>query len=208
MSTSWIWYTARAAGMVAWALLAITVIFGLVRSTNIGRAGRSAGAARIAPPGGARARLRPVWVVDLHRFLAALTAAFTAVHVVAILADTYVHFDIAQVLVPFSSSWHPVAVAWGTVALYLIVAIEVTSPAQRHLPRGVWRRVHYATLPLFVSATVHGLAAGTDRSTMVVILMAVVVSLAVTGLVAVRLRRATRIGPPVRSHAYTSGRTG
>ncbi len=43
---------------------------------------------------------------------------------------------------------------------------------------------------------------------MVVILVTVVVSLAATGLVAIRLRRATRIGPPVRSHAYTSGRTG
>ncbi len=60
---------------------------------------------RTAPTGGIGARLRPVWVVDLHRFLAALTVAFTGVHVVAILADTYVNFDVARVLVPFSSNW-------------------------------------------------------------------------------------------------------
>ena len=153
-------------------------------------------------------------MVDLHRFLAGLTVAFTGVHVVAILADTYVHFDIAQVLVPFSSSWHPVAVAWGTIALYLLVAVEVTSLAQRHLPRRLWRRVHYATLPLFVFATVHGLSAGTDRSTMVVIAAAVALSLVVTGLVALRIRRATRAAVPARrppldpGPAYVSSRTG
>jgi hypothetical protein len=211
MSAAWIWYTARAAGMVAWALLAITVIFGLIRSTNIGRAGRTARPGRGAAPAGVGAKLRPVWVVDLHRFLAGLTVAFTCVHVVAILADTYVHFDIAQVLVPFSSTWHPVAVAWGTIALYLLVAVEVTSLAQRHLPRRVWRRTHYATLPLFVFATVHGLSAGTDRSTMVVITAAVVLSLVVTGLVALRIRRTTRrdpIEPLGPSRTYVSSRTG
>lgn len=186
MTGTWPWYTARAAGMVAWSLLALTVGFGLLRSTGI-----------------VRHRARPAWVVDLHRFLGALTVVFTVVHVVAILADTDVHFSPAQVLVPFTSRWHPVAVAWGTVALYLLAAVELTSLARRRLPYRLWRRIHVAALPLFALATIHGLSAGTDRSAIGVIGGAVALSTGVACLMAVRLMRIPRANPQAGSSLPT-----
>ena len=96
--------------------------------------------------------------------LGALALVFTGVHVGAILSDTYVHFGLVDVLVPFTSSWHPGAVAWGVVALYLLVAVECTSLLRARIPQTLWRRVHYASFPLFVMATVHGLTAGTDTT--------------------------------------------
>ena len=58
------------------------------------------------------------------------------------------------------------AVAWGVVAGYLLLAVELTSLARARLPKRAWRRVHTASFVLFVMATVHGLSAGTDvRST-------------------------------------------
>ena len=87
------WYIARAAGLMAWALLTASVIWGLAISTKAKAFGR---------------RPRPAWTLDLHRFLGALATIFTAVHVGAILIDTYVKFDLVSVLVPFASSWKPV----------------------------------------------------------------------------------------------------
>jgi hypothetical protein len=43
-----------------------------------------------------------------------------------------------------------------------MVAIELTSLAMRRLPRRLWRWVHMTSFLLAVSATVHGLTAGTD----------------------------------------------
>ena len=147
MTNHFFWYTARAGGIVAWALLAASVIWGLWLS------------GRMRPLGA-----RPAWILDLHRFLGGLATVFVGVHIAAILLDTYTSFGPSDVLVPFASSWHPVEVAWGVVALYVLLAVELTSLARRRLPQRVWRSVHVASLPLFVLATVHYLAAGTDSS--------------------------------------------
>ena len=141
------WYTARAGGIVAWALLAASVIWGLWLS------------GRVRPLGA-----RPAWILDLHRFLGGLATIFVGVHVGSILLDSYTTFGLSDVLVPFASSWHPVAVAWGVVALYVLLAVELTSLARHRLPFRVWRTLHVASLPLFVLATVHYVAAGTDAS--------------------------------------------
>ena len=78
------------------------------------------------------------------------------------MADTYVHFGAADVLVPFASKWHPVALAWGIVATWLLLAVEISSLAMRWLPRRVWHAIHLSSYALFLSATVHGLASGPD----------------------------------------------
>ena len=91
MSSQITWYVARSAGIVAWALAAASVVWGLALST---RASRALGGTP-----------RPAWLFDLHRFLGGMALTFTGVHVVAILFDTYVHFGLVEVLVPFTGTW-------------------------------------------------------------------------------------------------------
>jgi predicted ferric reductase len=186
MSGTLPWYVARASGLVAWGLLAASVIWGLLMTSKAVR--------RLA---------RTSWLLDLHRWLAGLALVFTGVHVLAILSDTYVHFGLASVLVPFASHWHPMAVAYGIASLYLLIAIEVTSLLRRRLNRRLWRAVHFLSFPLFVSSTVHGLTAGTDRGTPMVVITAVLVVVAVTALTAIRLAGATRPSEPTRPPGAT-----
>ncbi len=171
MSGTLPWYVARASGLVAWALLAGSVVWGLLMTSKI-----------------MRRRVKNSWLLDLHRWLGGLALVFTAIHVSAILGDTYVHFSLASVLVPLASHWHPVAVAWGVASLYLLAAVEVTSLLRKHLSHRLWKRVHFASLPLFVSSTIHGLSAGTDGRTPMAIITAVLVTSAIAILVAVRIR--------------------
>jgi hypothetical protein len=144
------WDTARAGGITAWCLLAGSVLWGLAIST------------RTAPD-----RVRPNWMLDVHRFLGGLAAVFVGVHMTGLLLDRFVTFGPTDLLVPLASSWHPVAVAWGIVAMYLLLAVELTSLGRRRVPRRIWRVVHTASFPTFVMATVHGLSAGTDRHDLV-----------------------------------------
>lgn len=141
------WYVARATGIVAWALVTCAVVWGLLFSTKL-LAGRPA----------------PKWLLDLHRFLGALAVAFTAVHVLALVADTYTTFGPAEILVPFASAWKPAPVAIGVVAGYLLLAVEISSLMMRRLPRRWWRAVHLSSFGLFWMATLHGIAAGTDHA--------------------------------------------
>jgi DMSO/TMAO reductase YedYZ heme-binding membrane subunit len=64
--------------------------------------------------------------------------------------------------VPLASAWHPVAVAWGVLGLYLLVAVQGTSLLVRRLPKRAWRSVHRAAVAVYLLATVHALAAGSD----------------------------------------------
>lgn len=169
------WYTARAGGIVSWALLSASVLWGLALSTKVfGK------------------RPRPNWLLDMHQWLGALTMIFLGVHVVALMFDGYVDFGLTDVLVPFASDWDPSAVAWGIVAFYLLLAVELTALGRRWMPKKVWRSVHYLSFPVFVLATVHGVAAGTDATTTMAIALVVVVVALVSLLSFVRLDQAAR----------------
>lgn len=188
MSGTLPWYVARASGLVAWALLAASVVWGLLMTSNVIR--------RIA---------RHSWLLDLHRWLGALALVFTGVHVVAILADTYVHFGLASVLVPFAARWHPVMVAYGVASLYLLVAVEITSLLRSRINPRLWRRVHFLSFPLFVASTVHGVTAGSDSGEPMVIIVAALVTVAVAVLTAVRLTGAGAGGGPAVGGARDDG---
>jgi DMSO/TMAO reductase YedYZ heme-binding membrane subunit len=167
------WYTARAAGIVAWALLALSVLWGLALSTKT--FGRN-------PP--------PAWLLDLHRHLGGLAVVFTGVHLGGLALDNYVHFGVGEIFVPFASSWKPDAVAWGVVGFYVLLAVEVTSLLQRRIRRRWWRRVHMLSFPLYGIATVHLATAGTDRGTEAVQWSAVIVTVAITLLTLIRVSKA------------------
>lgn len=145
MTTQVWWYVARATGIVAWALLFVAVAGGLVVSTRL-----------------ARRRPTPAWLADLHRFVGGAAVVFTGLHLAGLVADGYVAFDVADLLVPFASSWKPGPVALGVVALHLLIAVEATSLLMRHIPRRLWRGVHAGSFVLFWAATLHYVLAGTD----------------------------------------------
>lgn len=178
------WYVARAGGIVAWVLLAAAVVWGVVLSTRL--LGR---------------RTPPAWLLGVHRHLGGLAVVFTAVHVIGLVADSYVHFGWAEILVPYASSWRPGAVAVGVVALYLLVAVEVSSLLMRRLPRRVWRWIHLSSFVLFGVATWHGIAAGTDVGNVVYALTSILVVNLVLGLTLVRIlagRRAAARSVPAQ----------
>jgi predicted ferric reductase len=172
------WYAARATGLVAWALLAASVIAGLIVSTRL-----------------ARRRPTPAWSLDIHRFLGGLALAFTLLHMAGLVADSYVEFALVDLLVPLASSWRPVPVALGVVAFHLLVAAEVTSLLKRRLPHRLWRGVHLTTFALFWAATLHLLLAGSDAGHPLAAAAVDLVAVAVVFLTLVRLlapRRAAR----------------
>ena len=176
MSSQILWYVARAGGIVAWAVAAASVIWGLALSTHaLGR------------------KPRPAWLFDLHRFLGGLVLIFTGVHVLAVLFNAYVHFSLVNILVPFTGTWHPAAVAWGIVGVYLLLAVELTSLARARVPKRLWRRVHFASFVLFATTTLHALTAGTDRRSAAFLLAAFAACGIVAVLTAVRVFRSTRV---------------
>lgn len=146
-STKLWWYVSRASGIVGWVLAALAVLWGIALAT------RALGKRPAAP-----------WLLAVHRFLGGLCIAFVAVHLAALMLDPFVTFRLDDLFVPMTSEWKPMAVAWGIVAFYLLVAVEITSFLRDRLPRRLWRWVHLSSYLVYALATVHLFTAGTDRT--------------------------------------------
>jgi sulfoxide reductase heme-binding subunit YedZ len=176
------WYAARAAGVVAYALLTGGVLLGTLLS------------------GRARLRSWPAFAItDVHRFVALLTGAFLALHVGAVALDSVVHFSLVQLVVPGTSSYRPFWVALGTVAAELLVAVAVANGLRKRISHARWRRVHYLTFAVWLAATWHGIGAGTDSSAPWLRLLYVFSVGSVAGAVTWRMGRRTLQGSPARS---------
>lgn len=140
------WYVARASGIIGWLLLTASVICGILIPAKLSD------------------RQRPAWFLDLHRWLAGLTIGFVALHLVALMADSYVEFSLGDLFVPFVSEWKTIPVALGVLAAWLLAIIQATSLAKKHLPRRVWRKIHLTSYVVFFLTSLHGTFAGTDAT--------------------------------------------
>lgn len=158
------WYLARAGGIVAAVLLVGSLVLGTLLAT---RAMRSVD--------------RPAWLLAMHRWFSTLTIVATALHIVGLVADNFVHIGWREVLLPGGSSWRPLAVGLGVVALYLLVAVEVTSLMMKRIPKQVWRSIHALSYGVVWLAIVHAALAGTDASNRVYRVAALVITIAATG---------------------------
>jgi predicted ferric reductase len=142
------WYVSRSSGLVAWGLLTLAVCWGIALSTHV--LGR---------------KHQPSWLLAVHRFLGGLSLMFVVLHVVAVVADSHANFGWADVLVPVVTRWRAAAV-WGIVAMYLLVAVEVTSLMMKRLPKRLWRGIHFVSFVLYVISNVHAIMAGHDVNSM------------------------------------------
>ncbi len=168
-----VWYIIRATGVIAYALLAVTVIVGLMIS------------GRAVPSGRPR-----VDVYEVHTFTTLLALAFGAAHALTLLLDNYVTFSPAQVFIPFTSSYRPVSVALGIVAFYLTALIYGSFWARRYIGYRRWRLLHYATFGAFVLVTLHGILSGADAHTMWLAMIFAGASAAVLALTVYRIMSA------------------
>ena len=185
------WYVARSGGITALVLTGLSVIWGLALSTKV-----------------MQGTPKPKWLLSLHRWLGGLSVTFSAVHIAALVADSYVSFGLTDILVPYASDWKPGAVAWGIVSMYLLVAVQASSMLMNRLPRRFWKGIHMSSWLLFWSGVIHGATAGTDATNAIYVLLVGTITVLITWLTGVRIlasRSARRI---VRPQPMSTGAVG
>src|SRR5438874_1356258 len=143
------WDVARAGGFTAYALLTLTVAVGLMLS------------GQLQSP----SRWPRLLNSELHNFLTLLSTIFLVVHVLAVWVDPFTNFGWNEVFIPFASHYRPVWMALGIVALYLGIAIGVSTWLRPHIGYTWWRRLHVLTLGIFALAAIHGIGTGSDTQT-------------------------------------------
>jgi sulfoxide reductase heme-binding subunit YedZ len=87
-----------------------------------------------------------------------------ALHGATLLLDRTLQMPLAGLFVPGASPYRAPAVAAGVVAAELMALIYLSFLLRRRIGARNWRRLHWATYLVFLLATVHGFASGTDST--------------------------------------------
>jgi sulfoxide reductase heme-binding subunit YedZ len=138
------WLLARASGFTAYVLLTLSVLAGLAVKSRPFR------------------NIRPASQTDTHRAFALAGLSMLVLHALALLLDQTVRLPLYAVLIPLTSTYRPIAVAFGVLAAEVMVLVYWSFSLRRRIGARAWRRLHWLTYAVFIGATVHGLTAGTD----------------------------------------------
>ena len=138
------WLVARAAGLVAFSLLTISVTLGLALSTKL--------------LGNRRGKALLGW----HQTLMWTALAMVSLHGVALALDPVLRFGVGALLVPGVAAWRTVPVAGGIVAGWLMLALASSFHVRRRIGQRRWRILHYASFAAFFLGLYHALNVGTD----------------------------------------------
>jgi len=158
---SW-WYVTRAAGLTSYFLMWLSVVWGMAISTKF---------------------FHPVvegsYSYDFHEFLSLLGLGFVILHVVVLMLDKYLAFNIFQILIPFIDTYRPLWVGIGIIGFYTFLLVTVTFYLRKIIGMQAFRSIHMLSLVGYVGATLHGLFAGTDSALAVTKLLYIGTSLVV-----------------------------
>lgn len=141
---------------------------------------------------GTRAHVAAASILRAHAALAAATVVLVIGHVTALALDAYAHVGWSGAFVPGLSHYRPLAVALGTVALYLIVLIGASAALAGRFVGRRWLAAHRLALATFVVMWLHGVEAGSDVATLRWLYVSTGVLVAVLAASRAAARRAER----------------
>ena len=137
------WITSRAAGTAALMLSSLGVAIGLTMSLRAIR--------------GRGPDLRVT-----HEALSLATLAALAVHALSLLGDEFIRFDVADIAIPFASSYKAPWMAMGIVGGWKMLLLGLSYYARGRIGPQRWRKLHRWTALAWVLGLAHSLGTGTD----------------------------------------------
>jgi DMSO/TMAO reductase YedYZ heme-binding membrane subunit len=141
----WPWYFSRAIGLVAFALLYISIF--LVLTIRIPLLHKI---------------FAPVHALNAHGWIALQATILALAHGMVLIFDKFLNFTPKSVLIPFTSTYEKTFVALGTISLYLMLLLVITSYGRKYLSFKVWRTIHFFNIGLYFIVLIHALYLGTD----------------------------------------------
>jgi sulfoxide reductase heme-binding subunit YedZ len=139
------WLASRAAGIVAFMLITVAVVLGLLMASKMTRR-----------PGLKRT------LVKVHEQVALTALVAIGLHGVLLLGDAWLKPGITGITIPLTLAYRPVWTGMGILAGYLALLLGPTFYWRRRIGARRWRQIHRATVVVFMLAVLHSLGSGTD----------------------------------------------
>lgn len=164
-----LWFATRSTGIIAFILLTMSVLFGIITAGNW-----------------ASQRWPRLVNQGLHRTISLLTVVFLGVHIVTTVVDGYVPISWVDAFVPFTTSYKTLWVGLGVTAFDLILALAITGMLRSKINPRAWRLIHWTSYAAWLLAMIHAITTGTDRG--INITIAIIATVLVLALSFLRFR--------------------
>jgi methionine sulfoxide reductase heme-binding subunit len=171
------WITSRAAGIAALLLSSAAVGVGVTM-------------------GGRLVRARGPDLRVTHEALSLATMAALAVHALSLLGDRFLKPSLADVTVPFASSYREPWMAIGLVGGWLLVLLGLSYYVRGRIGVPRWRVLHRFTALAWVLGIVHTLGEGTDTGQAWFLAAVAATTLPAAALAVMRVSGTRRSAPP------------
>jgi hypothetical protein len=175
------WFLTRGLGVGALLLLTASVAFGVLTTARV----KSARWPRFVTAG-------------LHRNLTLLAIGFVAMHVLTTLLDGYTTIGLKDAVIPFLSSYRPVWLGLGAIALDLLLILVATSLLRERIGFRLWRYIHWLAYASWPVALVHALGTGSDARIGWMRVVGVACIVVVAGATLTRFTLRSRLPGPAR----------
>lgn len=175
------WFISRSSGILAYLLLTLGVLWGLVQSGSI-----------------LRSTIPVPLAFGLHSFLNWASLVMAAFHGLILLGDNFIKMSLADIIIPFVGPYEPTLVGLGILAFYLMLLLSLSFYVRNHIGgQRTFRLLHYASYLTFLLVTWHSLGTGTDTRALSLLYIP-----SISGVVLLtiwRIGNAGRTATPVRS---------
>ena len=168
VGTHLFWITSRAAGSAALVLASLGVCIGLLM-------------------GGRLVRGRGIDLRATHEAVSLATLLAIAVHALALLGDSFMHPSLADVTVPFASSFKTGWTSTGIVAGWGLVILGGSYYLRRWIGVRRWRSMHRFTVLAWALGLIHSLGEGSDAGQTWFLVMTAIVVIPAIALFLIRM---------------------
>lgn len=159
------WVFARTTGIVAFILLWLAIVLGILVSH---------------PEGHRWSFVRLETRLRMHVGLSIFAILFTAFHLVVLAIDEYAEVGWFGALLPFASTYRPLAVSLGVIAFWMMVLVSLSAAlSNTKLFASSWRWMHRLSLLIYVLAWIHGVLAGSDTIALLALYFSTAVFIAI-----------------------------
>jgi sulfoxide reductase heme-binding subunit YedZ len=162
------WITSRAAGTLALLFSSVAVGVGLSM-------------------GGKLIKGRGPDLRVAHEALSMATIVAIVVHAVALLGDSFMHPSVADITIPFVSSYMTAWTTIGIVGGWVMIILGLSFYVRGRIGRQRWRKLHRFTALAWILGLAHSLGEGTDAGQLWFLVATAIVVLPAAALLVVRL---------------------
>ena len=139
------------------------------------------------------------------------TIVAIVVHGVSLLGDSFLHPSIADISIPFVSSYKTIWTSLGIVSGWSLVLLGLSYYARRYIGAVRWRKLHRFTALAWLAGLVHALGEGTDAGQLWFLAMIALVAVPALALLGdpsrAQRRAAARLRGPRRRPSLRCRRT-